>query len=63
MVALLVLCGCAHTPNEFGNQVRELLLAARRQPLKDRLGNWGNSALVVGWVTLPALHGFPPWLA
>jgi hypothetical protein len=26
MIALLVLCGCAHAPNEVGDQVRQLLL-------------------------------------
>jgi hypothetical protein len=47
MVALLVLCGGSHALNEFGNQVRELLLAACRKPLKDRLGNWENIALLL----------------
>jgi hypothetical protein len=45
MIALPVLCGCAHAPNEVGDQVCELLLVALGKPLKDRRGNWGNSAL------------------
>jgi len=45
MVTLLVLCGGSHALNEFGNQVRELLLAARRKPMPKGQGNWGNSAL------------------
>jgi hypothetical protein len=48
MVTLLVFLGCPHALNEFGDQVRELLLAARWKPLPEGLGNWGNSAPVVG---------------
>jgi hypothetical protein len=60
MVMLLVLCGCSHALNEFGDQVRELLLAAHRKPMPEACRNWWNAALVVGRLTLFALHGFPP---
>ncbi len=63
MVVLLGLCGCAHAPNEIGDQVRELLLVALGKPLKDCRGNWGHRALLHGWLTLVARHGFPPWPA
>jgi hypothetical protein len=61
MIALPVLPGCVHAPNEVGDQVRELLLMALGKPLKDRRGNWGNGVLLDGWLTQFARHGFPPW--
>src|SRR5581483_1901421 len=36
MIALPVLLGCAQTPNEIGEQVRELLLVALGKLMKDR---------------------------
>jgi len=36
MVALPVLCGGSHTPNELGDEVRELRLLALGKPMKDR---------------------------
>jgi len=63
MVALPVLYGGAHAPNEVGDQVRELLLVALGKPMKDRRGNWGHRALLDRWLTLFARHGFPPWPA
>jgi len=35
MVTLLVFCGYPDALNEFGDQVSELLLAARRKPMED----------------------------
>jgi len=61
MVALPVLYGGSHAPNEVGDQVRELLLVALGKPMKDRRGNWGHRALLDRWLTLFARHGFPPW--
>ena len=61
MIALLGLCGCAHAPNEIGDQVRKLLLMALGKLMKGRRGNWGNRILCNGWVTRSARHGFPPW--
>jgi hypothetical protein len=61
MITLLVLCGCAHAPNEVGDQMRQLLLVALGKLMKDRCGNWGTRVLWDGWVTLSARHGFPPW--
>jgi len=63
MIALPVLLGCVHAPNETGDQVRELLLVALGKLMKDRCGNWGNRVLWDRWVTLSAQHGFPPWSA
>jgi hypothetical protein len=63
MVALLVLCGGSHAPNEVGDQVCELLLVALGKPMKDRRGNWGHRTLLERWLTLFARHGFPPWPA
>jgi hypothetical protein len=60
MVMLLVFCGCSDAPNEFGNQVSELLLAARGKPMKDRRRNEWNTALMVGHLMLLAPHAFPP---
>jgi len=45
MMVLLVLCGCAHAPNEVGDQVRQLLLVALGKLMKDRRGNWGTRVL------------------
>jgi len=61
MIALLVLYGCAHAPNEVGDQVRQLLLVTLGKLMKGRRGNWGTRVLWDGWVTLSARHGFPPW--
>jgi hypothetical protein len=63
MIALPVLPGCLHTPNEVGDQVRELLLVALGKLMKDRRRNWGNRVLWDRWLTLSARHGFPPWPA
>jgi len=63
MIALPGWCGSAHAPNEFGDQVRELLLVALGELLKDRRGNWRNRGLCNRWVTQSARHGFPPWSA
>jgi len=63
MIALPGLWGGAHAPNEFGDQVRELLLMALGKLMKGRRGNWRNRVLCNGWVTRSARHGFPPWLA
>jgi len=63
MAALPGLCGCAHAPNEVGDEVRELLLVTLGESLKDRRGNWGHRDLWDGWLTLFARHGFPPWPA
>jgi hypothetical protein len=63
MVALPVLYGGSHAPNEVGDQVRELLLVALGKPMKDRRGNWGYRVLLDRWLTLFARHGFPPWPA
>jgi len=60
MIALLVLCGCAHASNEIGDQVHQLLLVTLGKLMKDRGGNWGNGVLWDGWVTRSARHGFPP---
>jgi len=60
MIALLVLCGGAHAPNEVGDQVGKLLLVALGKPIKDRRRNWGYRVLWDGWVTRFARHGFPP---
>ena len=60
ILMLLVLCCSSDALNEIGDQVRQLLLAARGQPMKDRRGNGGNTALLVGRLTLFAPHGFPP---
>jgi len=48
MVTLLVFCGYADALNEFGDQVSELLLAARGKPMPDGRRNWWNTALWVG---------------
>jgi hypothetical protein len=44
MIALPVVLGCAHTPNEIGDQVRELLLVALGKLMKDRRedGSYGD---------------------
>jgi hypothetical protein len=63
MIALPGLSGCAHAPNEVGDQVRQLLLVTLGKLMKDRCGNWGNRVLWDGWVTRSARHGFPPWPA
>jgi hypothetical protein len=60
MLALLVFLGGSNALNEFGDQVSELLLAARGKPMPERHRHWGNTALVVGRLTLPVPHGFPP---
>jgi hypothetical protein len=39
MIALPVLLGCVYTPNEIGDQVRELLLVALGKLMKDRRRN------------------------
>jgi hypothetical protein len=39
MIALPVLLACVHTPNELGDQVRELLLVALGKLMKDRHRN------------------------
>jgi hypothetical protein len=49
--------------HEIGDQVRQLLLAARGKPMPEGLLNWGNTAPLGGWSMLFALHGFPPWPA
>jgi hypothetical protein len=48
MVTLLVFYGYADALNEFGDQVSELLLTARRKPMPEGRRNWGNTALWVG---------------
>jgi hypothetical protein len=63
MVALPVLPGGAHAPNEVGDQVRELPLLALGKLMKDGRWGWGNGVLWNGWVTLSARHDFPPWPA
>jgi len=63
MIMLLVFYSYSDALNEFGDQMRQLLLAARGKPMKDRRGNRGNSASLSGWLMLFALHGFPPWPA
>jgi hypothetical protein len=60
MIALPVLPGCVHAPNELGEQMRESLLMTLGKPLKDRQGNGRHKALLDGWLTLFARHGFPP---
>jgi len=60
MLALLVFLGGSNALNEFGDQVSELLLAARGKSMPERHRNWGDTALGVGRLTLPAPHGFPP---
>jgi hypothetical protein len=47
MVTLLVFFGGSDALNEFGDQMSELLLAARRKPMPEGQGNWGNIALLV----------------
>jgi hypothetical protein len=39
MIALPALCGCAHAPNEVGDQVRKLLLVTLGKLMKDRRRN------------------------
>jgi len=63
MIALPVLLGCVHAPNEVGEQVYELPLVALGKLMKDRRRNWGHRILWNGWLTLFARHGFPPWPA
>jgi hypothetical protein len=48
MVTLLVFCGYPDALNEFGDQVSELLLAARGKPMPEGRRNWWNTALLVG---------------
>jgi hypothetical protein len=60
MVALLVFLGFADTLNELGDQMGELLLAARGKLVPNRGRNWGNLALLVGRAQLSAPHAFPP---
>jgi hypothetical protein len=45
MIALPVLLGCVHAPNEVGDQVCELPLMALGKLMKDRRGNWGHRVL------------------
>jgi hypothetical protein len=45
MIALPVLLGCVHAPNEVGDQVCELPLVALGKLMKDRHGNWGHRVL------------------
>ena len=63
MIMLLVLCGSSDALNEIGDQVRQLLLAARGKPMPEGLLNRGNIAPLDGWSMWFALHGFPPWPA
>ena len=60
MLLLLVLCGSSDALNEIGDQVRQLLLAARGKPIPEGLLNRGNTAPLGRWSMLFALHGFPP---
>jgi hypothetical protein len=60
MVTLLVFCCYSDVLNKFGDQVRQLQLAARGKPMPEGLLNWGNKAPLGGWLTQFALHGFPP---
>lgn len=48
MVILLVFCGYPDALNELGDQVSELLLAARGKPMPEGRRNWWNTVLVVG---------------
>lgn len=61
MIALPGWPGCAHAPNEVGDQVRELLLVTLGKLMEDRCGNGSDEDRWERWVTLSARHGFPPW--
>jgi hypothetical protein len=63
MIALPVVLGCAHTPNEIGDQVRELLLVALGKLMKDRREDRSYWDRWERWLMLSARHGFPPWPA
>jgi hypothetical protein len=60
MVILLFFHGSSDALNELGDQIGELLLAARGKLVPDRWWNGWNLVWLIGCSQLAAAHAFPP---